>query len=123
MFNLSGTVLHTNLGRAPLDEPALRRPSFRPGIPIQLGDGQPWYFAPPRLEFHPVFAADGTVSAGLATDLGPEFDEAVRLYEVAITATRFPRRSATTNIVLVVGVAVIVAIAVLVLLTVVNLNG
>jgi hypothetical protein len=71
-----------------LDEPSHRRPTFTPGVPITLSDGQSWHFAPPVLEFLPVFGDDGSIKAGVCTDIGPEFDAAVEAYESAVQATQ-----------------------------------
>lgn len=53
----------------PLDEQALRRPTWRGDVPVTLADGQVWRLAKPRVRFFP------------RRDAGGEFKVAVRLVD------------------------------------------
>ena len=46
---------------ASLDEVALRKPGFREGYRVKLGDGQEWSFPRPLLHFFPAITDDGDV--------------------------------------------------------------
>jgi hypothetical protein len=70
-----------------LDEVALRRPDFLGGEPIEMADGQAWILPKPMMEFVPKFAADGTITAGVATSLGPDFDRIMEDYDEACRAS------------------------------------
>jgi hypothetical protein len=59
-----------------LDETALRKPTFLGGEPITLADVQPWCFPKPCVVYRPRFGAP-RVGGAKATDLGPDFDDAV----------------------------------------------
>jgi hypothetical protein len=63
-----------------LDEKALRRPDFKPGVPVVLGDGQTWDLRKPRLRFIPVEKDGAVKSAGRSCELGPECDELVGIF-------------------------------------------
>jgi hypothetical protein len=71
-----------------LDEVALRRPDFQGGEPIEMADGQAWTIPKPLLEFVPKFADDGTITAGIATSLGPVFDRLMEDYDRACQAAQ-----------------------------------
>ena len=59
------------------DETSLRRATFLGGEPITLADGLAWHFPRPCVVFRPRFSG-GSVSSRFGTDLGPDFDRAVR---------------------------------------------
>jgi hypothetical protein len=60
----------------PLDEKALRRPEWAPGVPVKLGDGQTWELRKPRVRWVPVRQGDGAMKTrGRAHELGPDCDE------------------------------------------------
>jgi hypothetical protein len=44
-----------------IDEMSRRRPSFQPGVPVTLSDGQEWHFRRPRLTVSPAMT-DGQVA-------------------------------------------------------------
>ena len=60
-----------------LDEAALRRPTFRGGEPVILADGQTYFFPKPNVDLRPRFSAGRISSTIPATDLGPDFNDAL----------------------------------------------
>ncbi|MFO0892152.1 MAG: hypothetical protein U0790_23815 [Isosphaeraceae bacterium] len=60
-----------------LDERAARRPGFREGPRVALGDGQEWSFPRPWLRLYPVRGDDGKLSVGGGPGYGPDYDELV----------------------------------------------
>lgn len=64
-----------------LDEVALRRPEFQPGVAITLSDGQDWQFPRPVLsDFYPAFDADGKLALTPGFSFGPGYDTLVDAY-------------------------------------------
>lgn len=59
----------------PLDERRLRRPDFRDGPGVELGDGQTWFFPRPWLRLYPVRSADGSVAIGGGFGFDAEYEE------------------------------------------------
>lgn len=63
------------------DEPSLRRPEFRGGVPITLGDGRPWTFPPPELDALCVtLDGDGRPTVAPASRFGAAYDDLVDAY-------------------------------------------
>ena len=60
-----------------LDEPRLRKLSFREGPKIVLGDDQAWTFPRPWLRLYPVRGADGLLTVGGRPGYGPDYDDLV----------------------------------------------
>jgi hypothetical protein len=60
-----------------LDEQALRKPGFREGPRLLLGDGQDWSFPRPWLRLYPVRGADGRLEVGGGQGYGPDYDSLV----------------------------------------------
>jgi hypothetical protein len=60
-----------------LDEQAARKPDFRDGTRLPLGDGQEWTFPRPWLRLYPVRGADGKLSVGGGPGYGNEYDDLV----------------------------------------------
>jgi hypothetical protein len=58
---------------AVLNEPSVRRPTFEPGVPVVLEDGQPWQLPRPRVRWRMVVREDVKILEG-NTHFGPEFD-------------------------------------------------
>jgi hypothetical protein len=59
-----------------LDEKALRKPEWKHGVAIKLGDGQTWMMRKPRLRLVPVEAGDVFKQRPRdAAELGPESDD------------------------------------------------
>jgi hypothetical protein len=59
----------------PLDEKALRKPTFSEGYKVTLADGQEWTFPKPRIRFRPRIGPDGRVEVGGGPSFGPEYDQ------------------------------------------------
>lgn len=60
---------------APLDEKALRRPTWVEGVPVTLWDGQVWHLPRPTLAgFYPRRSKDGLVEAQVGYSFGPDYD-------------------------------------------------
>lgn len=55
-------------------EKSLRLPTFQPGIPIVLGNGEAWQFVPPTLGYYPVIQDDGRVLRRLTINYGPAWE-------------------------------------------------
>lgn len=60
-----------------LDERATRKPGFRDGPRLVLGDGQEWTFPRPWLRLYPVRDADGRLAVGGGQGYGPDYDALV----------------------------------------------
>jgi hypothetical protein len=58
---------------ATLTETAKRRPSFEPGVPVLLEDGQQWQLPRPRIRWKMVVRDDVKIVEG-HTHFGPAFD-------------------------------------------------
>jgi hypothetical protein len=56
-----------------ISETSKRRPSFEPGVPVLLEDGQQWQLPRPRVRWRMVVREDVKVIEG-NTHFGPEFD-------------------------------------------------
>jgi hypothetical protein len=64
-----------------LDEKMLRRPDWKPGVPVVLGDGQTWELRKPRVRWYPERAdAKIKVLASGSHEFGPESDELLGVY-------------------------------------------
>jgi hypothetical protein len=57
-----------------LDERRLRKPGFREGPSLVLGDGQEWSFPRPWLRLYPVRGPEGTLEVGGGPGYGPDYD-------------------------------------------------
>lgn len=64
----------------PLDEKALRKPSFTEGFALILADGQEWTFPPPTLRLFPVIGEDGSVDVGGRRSYGDELDRMIDIF-------------------------------------------
>jgi len=60
-----------------LDERSARKPGFREGPRLVLGDGQEWTLPRPWLRLYPVRGADGQLTVGGGPGYGPDYDELV----------------------------------------------
>ncbi len=58
----------------PLDEKALRKPTFVEGVRLRLADGQDWIVPKPRFRFFPRFDTEGNVSIGSKLSFGDDLD-------------------------------------------------
>jgi hypothetical protein len=56
-----------------LDEAALRKPGFAPGVRLRFADGQDWEVPPAVYQLYPRFTPDGIVVAAKLT-FGPELE-------------------------------------------------
>lgn len=62
-------------------ESECRRPTFTPGVPIVLADGQAWHFPRPSFELFPEVGPDGRVSGiGRASTFGPEYEDLLEAF-------------------------------------------
>ena len=74
----------------PLDEQKLRRPDWKPGVPVKLGDGQVWELRKPRVRWVPVRQPDGAMKTrATAHELGPECDQLVGVIFGDLESERF----------------------------------
>ncbi len=58
----------------PLDEKALRKPTFVEGVRLRLADGQDWTVPKPRFWLYPRFDESGNVSIGSKLSFGADLD-------------------------------------------------
>lgn len=67
-----------------LDETALRRPEFEPGVAITLSDGQEWHFPRPVMaDFYPAFNREGELVLTPGSSYGPPYDALVDAFIMA----------------------------------------
>lgn len=59
----------------PLDERRLRKPDFRDGAGVVLGDGQTWTFPKPWLRLYPVRTPDGSFTIGGGLGFDADYDD------------------------------------------------
>jgi hypothetical protein len=73
-----------------LDEKALRKPDWRPGVAVKLGDGQTWEMRKPLMRWVPIEQPDGAAKTrGRSHELGPELDEVVGVFFGDLESERF----------------------------------
>jgi hypothetical protein len=64
-----------------LDEKALRRPDWKPGISVKLGDGQVWEMRKPRIRWYPERRNGKTKTRPCGShEFGPESDELLGVF-------------------------------------------